>query len=273
MGRETVGYMRCRKQMFAVMAVAAALGCAVPALAQGAIDRIKSSGVVRACIWPDYHSITFRNPKNGQLSGIDIVLSRKFAEMIGARVEHIDSSFATLIADLTGGKCDVGMFGIAATTERKEKLAFSSAYLRGDILGATTKNNPRIKAWADIDVPGRIVAVQAGTYMEPVMARTLKNAQLLVVRPPATREKEVQSGRADVFMTDFPYTRRLLENEDWITIISPPEPFFPIDYAYATARGEAALIELLNTFVAQIRSDGTLKAAAEQFGLGPILVR
>jgi hypothetical protein len=41
------------------------------------------------------------------------------------------------------------------------------------------------------------------------MGRTLRRADMLVVAPPRSREAEIQSGRADVFMSDFAYTRRM----------------------------------------------------------------
>lgn len=81
-------------------------------------------------------------------------------------------------------------------------LRFTRPYLRSDIYGITLSSQRRIQRWEDIDRPGVVVAVQAGTYMEPVMAGSLKAARLLVVKPPMTREQELESGRADVFMTD-----------------------------------------------------------------------
>jgi hypothetical protein len=36
-----------------------------------------------------------------------------------------------------------------------------------------------VRRWADIDKPGVQVAVQAGTFMEPVMAAALKQAKLV----------------------------------------------------------------------------------------------
>ena len=41
-------------------------------LATSRIDRVREAGVLRVCIWPDYYSITYRNPKTQVLSGIDI---------------------------------------------------------------------------------------------------------------------------------------------------------------------------------------------------------
>lgn len=238
-----------------------------------ALQEIETNRKVQVCIWPDYHSITFRNPKSGELRGIDIELSQKFAQFLNVQLDYVDSSFATLVPDLVARKCHVAMFGIAVTPERQQKLQFSQPYLRAGILAATTRNNPKIRRWEDIDTAGTLVAVQAGTYMEPVMSRALKSAELVVVRPPATRERELLSGRADVFMTDFPYTRRLLENENWVQIIAPPTPFSPFDYAYAIAPGDDALLAHLNRFVTQIRAGGELLAAAQRNGLESIVLK
>ena len=47
---------------------------AQPVAAGDRIGRIKSSGTLRVCIWPDYYGITFRNPRSGELTGIDETL-------------------------------------------------------------------------------------------------------------------------------------------------------------------------------------------------------
>ena len=126
-----------------------------------------------------------------------------------------------------------------------------------------------MRNWADIDQDGVKVAVQAGTYMEPVMRQALKKATLVVVRPPATREQELESGRADVFMTDYPYSRRLLDKADWARLVAPPQPFHPMKYGYATKLGDEAWARRMALFVAAIQRDGRLQAAAARHKLAP----
>jgi ABC-type amino acid transport substrate-binding protein len=75
----------------------------------------------------------------------------------------------------------------------------------------------------------------------------------------------------DVFMTDYPYSRRLLDNADWATLISPPAPFSVLPYAYAMKKGDSAWTEAVDGFVARIQRDGRLEAAARKHGLSPIV--
>ena len=55
----------------------------------------------------------------------------------------------------------------------------------------------------------------------------LKQAEILSVASPQTREAEIQSGRADVFISDYPYTRRMLLFYDWTLVIEAPSPVSP----------------------------------------------
>jgi ABC-type amino acid transport substrate-binding protein len=249
-----------------------ALGVA-PAAAGPVADRVNSSGTLRVCIWPDYYGITFRDARNQQLRGVDIDLSAEFAKRLGARLQYVESSFAKLVDDVVAERCDVAMFGVGVTAQRQRSLAFSQPYLRSDVYGITTRANRVVGTWDDIDKPGVRVAVAAGTFMEPVMAQALGKATLVVLRAPQTREAELEAGRVDVFMTDYPYSRRLLENADWVRMVAPPRPFHPIPYAYAVKPGDDEWLRRVDEFVAEIKRDGTLEAAARRHGLSEIVVR
>ncbi len=263
--------MRLAPISAALALLAATLAPVHTAEAGPVLDRVRAAGTVRVCVWPDYYGISLRNPRTQQLVGLDVDLSGELARDLGLKLQHVDSSFATLIADLEGDRCDVAMFAIGMLPQRMERLRFTRPYLQSDIYAITTKGNRVVQRWEDIDKPGVAVAVQAGTFMEPVMAAALKNARLVRVAPPATRERELEAGRVDVFMTDYPYSRRLLDNADWATLISPPQPFNVLPYAYAVKPGDAEWLAQVDEFVARIQRDGRLEAAARRHGLAPIV--
>jgi len=236
------------------------------------LQRVLAHGVLRVCIWPEYYGITYRHPRDETLSGLDIDLSNELAKDLGVRLRYVESSFQRLIPDLEAERCDVAMFAVAVLPQRLAALAFTQPYLQSDIYAIASRASRVVKRWEDIDQPGVVVAVQTGTSMERVMRDALKRATLLVVQPPATRERELESGRADVFMTDYPYSRRLLDNADWAQLIAPPKPFHVLPYAYAVKRGDAAWLARLDEFVARIKRDGRLRAAADRHGLSAIVV-
>ncbi|MBW8846364.1 MAG: amino acid ABC transporter substrate-binding protein [Burkholderiales bacterium] len=234
-------------------------------------QRVRASGELRVCIWPDYYGVSLRNPRTGQLSGIDIDLSAALATDLGVKARYVDSSFPSLVDDLVQDRCDVAMFAVGRTAQRERQLRFSRPYLQSDIYAVTTRSSRVVQQWQDLDRPGVRVAVQAGTFMETVMGGALKQATLVVVRPPDTRERELEAGRVDAFMTDYPYSRRLLDNADWARLVAPPAPFFVLPYAYAVKPGDTAWLAVVDDFVARIQRDGRLQAAAQRHGLSAIV--
>lgn len=236
------------------------------------LEAVRTAGELRICIWPSYFAVSYLNMRTNRLEGIDIDLAGQFAADLGVRATFVDTSFVDFMDVLENDRCDVAMFAIGVTQERSRRIAFSAPYLKSDIYAVTTKSQQRIKAWKDIDQPGVVVAVQRGTYMEPLMSRLLKQAQILSVAPPRTREAEIQAGRADVFISDYPYTRRMLLFYDWTLVIEAPAPIAPTNYAYAVKLGDPAWLARVDAFVAAIKKDGRLSQAAARHGLSAIVV-
>ena len=237
------------------------------------LGEIQRSGTLKVCIWPDYFGISLRNPRTGTLQGLDIDLSQALARDLAVRLEYVETDFSHVLDDLEARKCQVAMMGMGMTLERVSRVDFSLPYLRSDVYAITTQANRAIRSWGDIDQPGRVVVVLKGTLMDPVMQRTLQHATLRIVTRPQDRDREVESGRADVFITDYPYSKHMLMNTDWARVIAPEREVQLTDYAYAVRKGDPQWLQRINQFVSQIRRDGRLVQAGRTHDLLPIVVR
>ena len=253
---------------------AAALLCFVAANADAMprLQRVIEARELRVCIWPEYYGVTYRNPKTRLLSGLDIDIAAELGKDLGVAVRYVDSSFQKLVERLVNDECDIAMHGVGITPARRSQLQFTQPTMRSDVYAIASRSSTAVRRWEDLDKPGRVIAVQAGTVMEPLMRQYLKQARLLAVQPPQTREQEVESGRADAFMTDFPYSQRMLALTDWARLVSAPAPFHPFDYAYALAPGDASLLNRVDGFIDTIRQDGRLLRFARKHGLDAIIV-
>ena len=254
-----------------LLLLAGALG-SLGAAAGETQDRVLTRGEMKVCIWPEYQRISFRDPRTGQLSGLEIDLAAALASDLRVKLRFVESSFTTLVNDLQTDRCDVAMFGIAMLPQRKEQLQFATPYLQSDIYAVTTRTSRIVRQWSDIDQPGVVVGVQAGTFMEHVMRQRLRHAGLASVQLPQTRERELIAGRIDVFMTDYPYGRALVENADWAALLTPPTPFHVLPYAHASKPGDSQWLATLNAFVARVQQDGRLETSARRHGLGSIVL-
>lgn len=231
---------------------------------------IVDSGKLKVCIWPDYFSISYKNKKTGQLEGIDIDLAQEFAQDLGVTTEYVTTHFGVFMQDLQADKCDIAMFGVGMTEQRAEHVDYSEPYLSSSMYAVVHKTNPIIKNWDSMDQPGVIVCVQKGTYMENAMRDHLKHAELMTVVKSSQREIEVHSGRADVFIADYPYGQQVLQVYDWAKLITPLQATEQIQYAYAIKKGDPEWLERVNVFVRAIKADGRLEHYASKNNLHPI---
>ncbi|SFH74702.1 transporter substrate-binding domain-containing protein [Albimonas pacifica] len=261
------------KTALAALVAAGGFAAAQPAAAQqtdSRLYRVTSSGTLRVCQYPNYYAISYRNPQTSEIEGIDADLSKELAKELGVELEIVESSFGTFIADLQADKCEIGMFGIGATLQRAQAVAFSDPYLVSSIYAVTTKDS-EIKAWEDIDQDGVRVVVTLGSYIEPFMRGYLKKAELITVAPPASREGEVIAGRADVLMTDYPTSVKLASLFDWVNTLEPEGSLRPTPYSYVVPQGDQIWLNYVNLFVSTIKLDGRLQQFAEKNALGPIV--
>jgi len=236
------------------------------------LERVFQNKELRACIWPEYYSISYRNPKTRELSGIDIDLTQELARELGVKLRYVDSNFSQLFDALEQDRCDVAAHAIGITAERLARLQFTQPYLRSGLFAVTLKNKEGPQSWDSLDQPGRVIAVAAGTLMESIMAKSLKKARLIKVQAPGTREQEVLSGRADAFMTDYPYSLRMIDLTDWAAIIAAPNNMPTTEYAYAFAKGDNSLLQRVDAFLGNVKKDGRLLQYAKQHNLEPIVV-
>src|SRR5262249_56310550 len=103
---------------------------------------------------------------------------------------------------------------------------------------AVTGKGGKIKTWDDIDQKGVKAAVTLGSYIEVFMKTYLKNAELVSIAPPNTREAELVAQRVDVIMTDFPTAIKVTDEFDWATYILPKEKMAVTNYDYVVPQGD-----------------------------------
>jgi len=235
------------------------------------LDEIIKNNELRVCIWPQYYGISYVDRRTQKLTGIDSDLAVELAKDLNVNLRYVQSSFPTLINDIKSDKCDIAMFAIGNTKKRREQMRFTSAHLQSDIYAITTKTNKKINSWDDIDKKGVIIAVAKGTYHEPIMIKMIKNAKLVIIKGFKDREDEVQAGRADVFITDYPYSVKMINKTSWAKLIIPKETFHLTPYAWTMAYGNNKFYNAVEKFIKDIKNDGRLEEFARKNGLEPMV--
>jgi cyclohexadienyl dehydratase len=242
--------------------------CTPPAAAQqqSRLFEITKTKKLPVCIYPLYYAISFRDTKTNTLTGMDIDMAKELAKDLGAEVQFVESNFGTFIADLQANKCAIGMFALGVTTKRAQAVEFSKPYMNASVYAVARKGG-KVGTWADLDRPGVKVAVLLGSYIETFMKGYLKNATVVSIQPPSTRESELSANRVDAILVDYPTVLRVKQEFDWAVSVEPPKKLAPTPVAYAIPQGDQIWLNYVNTFVDVTKLDGRLATIAKKYQL------
>ena len=138
---------------------------------------------------------------SGNPTGVSVDLAKALGENLGRPVRIENIPFTGLIPSLKTGKIDCVISSMTDTPERRTSISFSDPYLTIGLALLVSKNSP-IQSNADVDQPGRTLAVRQGTTGEVWARANLKNANILALEKESAAVLEVVQGKADAFLYD-----------------------------------------------------------------------
>lgn len=235
------------------------LGLMIPTAyaADQKIKAIQDRGTLRTC-----HAEALpwgaKDPKTEEWVGTDIEAAKNLAETMGVKIEHVDSTWATLIPSLETDKCDIVMAPMFRTPERAMRVLFAepSGY---ETQGVVVHQESEAQTYADIDKEGMKVAVLSGTADEAFANRFFKNAEVkpFVSDKLSTIFLEAANRRADAVLTDSSTLRAFMKANPAMNLrLIDEEPLNPQGYSYAVRPGEYHFVELINVWQEAVELQG-----------------
>lgn len=189
----------------------------------------------------------------GTFTGFDNELLAAIAAKLGLQVEFSGTEFAGLIAQVAGGRFDVGSSNITTTDARRELVGFTNGYDFG-YFSLVTPNGSAIKGFSDLGRGNRIAVVQ-GTVQDEFVVNTL---HLDPVKFPDynTAYANLKSGQVDAWVAPSAQAEGAIKPGDG-TVVS--QNTFSLDnfVGYAVAKGNQALTDALNSGLDAVIADGT----------------
>ncbi len=199
----------------------------------------------------------------GEPSGVSVEMAQAMAKFLGREIKIEDMPFDALIPSLKTGKIDLIISSMTRTEERSKSIDFSDPYLSTGVSILAGKNSG-INGVADLDLPGRTVAVKKGTTSHIYATNHFKNAKVLVFDTDGTGVLEVTQGKADAFIYDqmsiFQYYKK---NPDTTKAIL--EPFQKENWAIGVRKGNDALRTDVNRFLTDFKAKKGFDALGEKY--------
>jgi len=128
-----------------------ALLLALPAssIAQGDLQLVKSSGVIRVGTEGTYSPFTYHDAK-GALTGFDVEIAREIGKRLGVKVEFVEGKWDGLIAGLDVKRYDAVINEVTISDARKAKYDFSEPYIVSKAALIVKSDNNSITSFAGL---------------------------------------------------------------------------------------------------------------------------
>jgi Na+/H+-dicarboxylate symporter/ABC-type amino acid transport substrate-binding protein len=239
---------------------------ATPPARGSRLDAIRETGRVRVGFDPDSIPWAYLNGA-GIPVGFDAEMAHQLALALGVRLEHVALPRDRFAEALEAGQLDVVMSGVRVSARAASLASFSRPYAEESV--AFLVEDHRRAEFTDVAaLKGRhvrIAILKRPEWME-ALSRALPDAEVVPVLSPL----EFVEGRvqADALLTSWERACA------WSLLYPPFSPAQPeprlgqFSLSYAVPRGEADLLNVVDTFVDTQRAMGRLESARRHWILG-----
>ena len=240
-----------------------------PSLQQPTVQRITERGKLLVGTTGDYRPLSFQEP-DGKYWGFCIEMADTLAKRLGVDIQFVQTSWPTLTDDVLAEPqtFDLAIGGITITEVRKETMLMSDGYLANGktILCRSTETN-RFQSLADLDKSEVRVMVNPGGLNEKFARENLKHATIIVHQKNEEIPNLVAEGGADVMITEITEAPWYIQNDARLAAPLLKTPFTHGKIGVLMRKGQDDLLAFVNTVIAQMKANGSLRLLHEKYGL------
>lgn len=240
-------------------------------------ESIKSSGVLRVGISPDFEPAEFYRPGTKEIAGYDPDLIKAIAANLGLTVEFVPVGYDGLIPGLQSRRFDVVMSGLTDTVEREKEVSFVD-YMKHYQVFFTLKENKAGVSGDMLSVCGKRIAAEKGSitvdYTDQVK-KTCKDAgqpepSVTLYDNQTATTMAVQSGRIDAGFRS-PLAMPVLQKATNNAFVSFKVDQIPsVLLGIATAKDDQQLLDALLTGLKNVQADGTYDKILGEWGVSDV---
>lgn len=241
----------------------------IPENADGVLDRIRRSGVLRVATEPYFPPQEFIDPDRtgqAQYAGADMELARLIAERMGVELEIIPMEFSDVLPALTEDQADLTISAIAFTPSRANGFTLSRGYYYSDSTASTVlivREAEKDLFTDPADLWDKTLIVQSCSLQEALAAQQVAYyREFRRVSSIQTVYDAVEKGKADAGVVDMETAENYIRNNPEAGLALAENVCFDLEEQYrgdriAAKKGETQLIYFVNGVIEEVLADGT----------------
>ena len=201
----------------------------------------------------------FTYMKDNKLVGYDVDIAVRFCREYGYGIEFVDGAFATMLSEVSTGKCDFGASCVTITEERKESVLFSDPDYDGSTVVVIKDYDKYVEKRTIKDFDGKKIAVLTGSVFDSVAFEYIKDCAVDFFNSYPDMAASVISGKNDGFIIEALASIDMLENQPQLTKIATlREDDYGLIFRKNSEKGTKLCLQM-NEFLSGLKADGTLE--------------
>lgn len=195
-----------------------------------------------------------------KIVGIDAEIAQAIADKLGMELVIEDMEFNSIISYVNANENAFGMAGMTVTEDRKKTVDFTTSYAKG-IQSVIVKADSDIKSIDDL--AGKKIGVQLTTTGD-IYATDEFGADFVTQYNKATDcVLGLTKGDVDAVIIDNAPAKVFVEQNEGLVLLDAA--YADEDYAIAVKKGDAELLEKLDTAITELIADGTVAKIVEKY--------
>lgn len=265
--------MRNRRKLSIIVLMLCALfinGCGAVSTpdvhTETALERIRSSGVLRVGTAGDYQPMSYLDPDTDTYVGFDAELAEDLAKSLGVKIEYVKTSWPTLMEDTLAGKFDLAICGITITDVRKEQALMSEGYLEnGKTVLCRAEDADKYTSLDAINDPEVRVMENPGGLNEKFARENLPDATLIIHDVNQEIPSLIASGKADVMITEIMEAGYYVGQDPRLAAPLIYEPFTSGQLGVLMPKGSEDLLDYVNEFLEREKASHRIDELADEY--------
>ena len=195
-----------------------------------------------------------------KIIGIDAEIAQAIADKLGMELVIEDMEFNSIISYVNANENAFGMAGMTVTEDRKKTVDFTTSYAKG-IQSVIVKADSDIKSIDDL--AGKKIGEQLSTTGD-IYATDDFGADFVTQYNKATDcVLGLTKGDVDAVIIDNAPAKVFVEQNEGLVLLDAA--YADEDYAIAVKKGDAELLEKLDTAITELIADGTVAKIVEKY--------
>ena len=240
-----------------------ALGLTAPVVTAQALPDLGGREVV-VVTENAYPPLQFVDPASGQAIGWEYDAMAEIAQRLNMTVSYANISWDAMIPAVSEGQFDLGMTGITIREDRMEKVDFSDAYMRSEMVMLVRGDEARFTDAASFAAdPDLLMAAQPGTTpfyvgVYDVLDGDEANPRIVLFETFGAGVQALRTGDVDLVLTDGTAGAGYVAASDGALKIVG-EKLGTEDFGFIFPKG-SDLVAPINAAIAAMKADGTIDA-------------